>query len=198
MAFGSWSQSSFVGMVKSLKKKANIKINRAKILGLILTFVLFGLLLLWNSGRALSLKTRTEQLGFGHKFGLYETEFKDDGEIFYWTREYGGFPLSIDKPYIVIPMHASHPDIKKNPVKVKIFLIKDFFKQKVKLGEIILTDTDWQSYVFDVSKEIDKEVILLLKVSRTWIPIEIKGTPDPRNLGVAVGEIRFTEDNNPF
>jgi len=176
------------------RKKDAAKI--AKFSGVIFAFLLFGFMLLWNSSRSLSLSTRTDQLGLEPKFGLYEAEFRDDGGIFYWTREYGGFPIAINKPYIVIPIHAAHPNIGKDPVKVKIFLIKDFFKQKVKLGEIILTDTDWQTYVFDVSEEVDKEVILLMEVSRTWIPIKIKGTPDPRNLGVAVGEIKLTDSKD--
>jgi len=32
---------------------------------------------------------------------------------------------------------------------------------------------------------------LLIKVSRTWRPLKVLGTPDPRNLGVAVGKITF-------
>jgi len=43
-------------------------------------------------------------------------------------------------------------------------------------------------------EEVNQEVILLFKVSRTWNPLKVLGTPDPRNLGVAVGKIRFKEN----
>jgi hypothetical protein len=44
-----------------------------------------------------------------------------------------------------------------------------------------------------MQEEVGEEVILLFKVSRTWNPLKVQGTPDPRNLGVAVGQIEFRE-----
>jgi hypothetical protein len=38
--------------------------------------------------------------------------------------------------------------------------------------------------------------MLLFKVNRTWQPLRVLGTPDPRNLGVAVGEIKFEGPSN--
>ncbi len=101
--------------------------------------------------------------------------------------------IKIEKPVIQIPLLASHPDIMKNPVKVKIFLIKDFFKQKKQLDEIVLTQSTWKIYEYHVPEEVNQEVILLLKVSRTWNPLKVLGTPDPRNLGVAIGKIDLRE-----
>ena len=99
--------------------------------------------------------------------------------------------IKIEKPVIEIPLLASHPDIRKNPVKVKIFIIKDFFKKKKLLGEIILTESIWKTYKYSIPEEVGQEVILLIKVSRTWNPLKTLGTPDPRNLGVARGKIEF-------
>ena len=41
---------------------------------------------------------------------------------------------------------------------------------------------------------MNEKVILLFKVNRTWNPLKVLGTPDPRNLGVAIGEIKFRKE----
>jgi hypothetical protein len=154
---------------------------------------LFGGVHLWNSTHSLSLKSRTELLGLKQDFGFYQHEKTNDGKEFRWTRSYGGLTLKIEKPVIAIPLLASHPDIQKKPVKVKIYLVKDFFKHKKLLDEVTLTQSVWKTYEYDVAQEVGEEVILLLKVNRTWNPLKMFGTPDPRNLGVAVGKIEFED-----
>jgi len=163
-----------------------------KILSIIL-IVLFSGVHLWNSTHSLSLKGRTEQLDLKQNFGLYQKEKTNDGKEFNWTRSYGGLTIKIEKPVIEIPLLASHPDVRKNPVKVKIYLIKDFFKKKKLLAEIIVPESIWKTYEYEVPEEVNQEVILLIKVSRTWNPQKVLGVPDPRNLGVAVGKIRFKD-----
>ncbi len=155
--------------------------------------VLYSVVHTWNSIHSQSLKSRTEELGLDQNFGLYQKEKTHDGMQFQWTRGYGGMTIKIEKPVIEIPLLASHPDIRKNPVKVKIYLIKDFFKQKELLGEIILSKSIWKTYEYYIPEEVDQEVILLVKVSRTWNPLRAFGTSDPRNLGVAVGKIGFKD-----
>lgn len=164
-----------------------------KILSLVL-IILFGGVHLWNSTHSLSLKSRTEQFGLKQNFGFYKIEKNDEGREFRWTRGYGGVTIKIDRPVMEIPLLASHPDIRKKPVKVKIYLIKDFFKQKKLLDEIILTESVWKTYEYHIPEEVNQEVILLFKVSRTWNPLKVLGTPDPRNLGVAIGKIQFKEN----
>jgi len=149
---------------------------------------------LWNSTHSLSLKSRTEQLGLVQDFGFYQLEKTEDGREFRWTRSYGGVTIKVEKPVIEIPLLASHPDIMKHPVKVKIFLVKGLFKQKKLLDEITLNQSMWKTYEYSIPEEVNQEAILLLKVSRTWNPQKTLGTPDPRNLGVAIGEIRFKEN----
>lgn len=148
----------------------------------------------WNSTHSLSLKARTEQLGLVQEFGLDKPETTADGREFRWTREYGGMPIKIEKPVMVIPIHASHPDIRQKPIQVKFILVKNFFKQKKLLKEITLSQSYWQDVTLGFPKEdIGQDAILLLKVSRTWNPLKVKGVPDPRNLGVAVGKITFRD-----
>jgi len=145
----------------------------------------------WNSTHSLSLKKRSEEFGLKQQFGLGELEGTDEGRAFRWTGKAAGMTIRIEKPVILIPLLASHPDIKNNPVVVKIYFIKDFFKEQFLLGEIVMTKEEWQIYEFDLFNELDQDVILLFEVSRTWNPLKALGTPDPRNLGVAVGSIQF-------
>ena len=166
-----------------------------KIFSLVLVLIFSGLHL-WNSTHSLSLKNRTQLLDLKQNFGLYRLEKTQDGREFRWTRGYGGLTIKIEKPVIEIPMLASHPDIEKNPLRVKIYLIKDFFKEKRMLDEVVLTENSWKTYEYYVPEEVNRQAILLFKVSRTWNPLKTFGTPDPRNLGIAIGEIKFKTLNH--
>jgi hypothetical protein len=147
----------------------------------------------WNSTHSLSLKSRTESLGLEQNFGLYPQETTKDGLNFQWTREYGGLALKVNGPMLHLPLLASHPGIESNPVKVKIYIIQELFSSKTLLGEKVISDNTWQSFTFPVEEFMGKEVILLVKTNRTWNPYKVKGDPDPRDLGVAMGTICFRE-----
>ncbi len=189
-----------VGLLFAMSKgetKTNSNIyfsQKFKIVSLALILIFSGLQL-WNSTRSLSLKNRTKQYGFTQIFGLYPLEKTEDGREFRWTRWYGGMTIHIESPVIRIPIHASHPNIEKNPVKVKIYLIKNFFKEKRLLEEVVLFENSWKTYEYFIPEDVNQQAILLFKVSRTWNPLKTYGTSDPRNLGIAVGEISFKKQN---
>jgi hypothetical protein len=161
---------------------------------LIISVGIFGGLHLWNSVHSLSLKHRTEKLNIEQIFGFYQHEKTVDGREFRWTRSYGGLALRVEKPVILIPLHASHPDISNKPVKVKVYIIKDFFAQKRLLDEIVINTNSWNTYQYSLPECIGQDIILLLRVNRTWNPLKTRGSPDPRNLGVALGRIEFIDD----
>jgi hypothetical protein len=180
-------------MEKKHEEKTFFKKNF--IIFVILLITIFSVSYLWNSTHSLSLKSRTKQLGIKQNFGLYPTEKTDDGREFNWTKNYGGITIQIEKPVIEIPLHASHPDIRENPVKVKIYLLKNFFKKTQLLDEIIIKTKSWDVFKFHIPEELNQEVILLFKISRTWNPQKVLGVPDPRDLGVAVGKIHFKNNS---
>jgi len=155
--------------------------------------LIFTVVHLWNSTHSLSLANRTKEIGIKQDFGFYQLEKTADGHEFRWTRGYGGTTIKVENPVIEIPLLASHPEIQKKPVKVKIYIVKNFFKEKKLLDEVILNRSIWKEYEYHLPEEVGREVILLFKVSRTWIPLKVLGTPDPRKLGVAVGKIRFRD-----
>lgn len=159
--------------------------------GLILATA-FSAIHFWNSTHSLSLESRTMKYDLNREFGLDKLEKTADGREFRWTREYGGIPVKLEKPALLLPIHASHPDIQQKPIHIKFYLVEDFFKHKTFLKEITLLRNEWQDVALSVPPEnIGQEAILLLKINRTWNPLKTKGVPDPRNLGVAIGKIEF-------
>jgi hypothetical protein len=173
----------------SVKRAEGKPIRRRLPFAVTAVILVFGSVHLWNSTHSLSLQSRTEKLGLIQDFGLYAPEKTLDGREFRWTREYGAVPVTIDKPVLSVPILSNHPDIAKNPVIVRFFLVKELFKSERLLKEITLTDNAWRIVELPVAEEIGRQAILLLKISRTWNPQKVSGVPDPRNLGVAVGKV---------
>ena len=75
-------------------------------------------------------------------------------------------------------------------------MVTDFFKHKTLLKEIVLSDSVWKDYTFHLPHMTGKDVFLLFNINRTWNPQKALGVPDPRHLGIAIGDIRF-RDNTP-
>jgi O-antigen ligase len=155
--------------------------------------VVFGGFSLWSAGHSLSLEVQRQRLGLNRAFGLFEKEQTREGMAFRWTGRYGGLPVTIEQRHMELSLLASHPDIQSRPVKVSLYLLKGFFRQKIPLGEVLLTRPVWRSFVYSVPWVGEDDVILFIKVSRTWNPLKTSGAPDPRNLGVAIGPIYFRE-----
>jgi len=191
-----WLMVALIFSLWRLEDKAEEKTlfsRNAKIL-IVLFAIIFSAVHLWNSTHSLSLKDRSERFDLKQDFGFYKVEETQDGTKFRWTKGSGGLMMTIEKPVIEIPLLASHPDLEINPVRLKILLIKDFFKQKRLLADFMIREPVWKTYTYPLPEEVGQEVILLFKVSRTWNPLEAKGLPDPRNLGVALGQIQFREE----
>jgi O-antigen ligase len=160
------------------------------ILGLLLILT-FGAVHLSNSAGPLSLETRTKDLHLSQDFGLDRVEKTANGLEFRWSQKSAGLAVRIEKSTLGIPLLASHPDIQKNPVKVRLYLVKNFFREKKLLDVITIREESWKTYRYSLAEDKGQEVILMFKVSRTWNPLKTLGSPDPRNLGVAIGKIEF-------
>ncbi|MFW6140923.1 MAG: hypothetical protein ACOC5S_06175, partial [Acidobacteriota bacterium] len=167
--------------------------KKFKITGLMVVLI-FTCFQLWNSTHSLSLEHRTEMLGLDQSFGFYDTEITKTEKELRWSKKNCALSIKIEKPVMEIPLMASHPDIRENPVRVKIFLIKDFFREKRLLDEIVLTESSWKTVEYPVPHEVNSQVILLFKVSRIWNPWKASKAPDTRNLGIALGEIQFSSE----
>jgi hypothetical protein len=160
---------------------------------MLMAIMVFSGIHLWNSTHSLSLKTRTKTLGIIQDFGMDKVENTADGREFRWTREYGGIPLKISKPVLVVPIQSAHPDIVKNPLKIQFVLVKELFKHQRLIKETTIIDNNWKNFELSVSADLGQDAILLIKVSRTWNPKKVFGVNDSRNLGVAVGKIEYRD-----
>ncbi len=158
------------------------------------SFVLFAISLLLSSLRSLSLEQRTRKFALQQNFGFYQQEMTAEGRPFRWTGRSAGLTLIIEKPVIKVPLMASHPDMVRSPVKVRVFLVQSLFRRKRLLAEIDFNRSRWIDCEFLAGPEAGQEAMLLFKVSRTWNPRKTTGVPDPRNLGIAVGPIEFTDE----
>jgi hypothetical protein len=121
-----------------------------------------------------------------------------DGQPFRWTGGAAGMTVKVNKPIMVIPLLASHPDIDENSVGVRIYTTENLFRTKKLLDEFELKENVWNERRYDFSGKIGSEFMLYFEVSRTWRPKEALDSPDPRSLGIAVGELRFEDTGIPL
>jgi len=171
--------------------KKNKRIRNMVFYSGVCLLTLFGIVGLWQSSHSLSLKSRTELFGIEQAFGFYGQEETEDGRPFQWTGKTAGMTLAIEKPVMRIPLLASHPDLSKEPLRVEIFIVKDFFREKRRLEAITIRENFWKTYRFELDEDIGHQAMILFQVSRTWNPLKTSGIPDARHLGVAVGSIEF-------
>lgn len=154
----------------------------------ILLVFIYGLLHSWNALHSLSLRSRTEEFSLRQDFGFYEWERDNAGRAFRWTKKTAGLTLDNPGPQLILPCLASHPDLEKNPVFLKVYLANAFFKKERLLRRISINQKGWRELTFS-SREIPrKKAYLIFETSRTWRPLESLGQPDPRSLGVAIGK----------
>jgi O-antigen ligase len=166
---------------------ANRRFSRAAIC---LTLV-FGIILLWNSTHSLSLSRRAGKLGWNQYFGLYEIERNQQGLYFQWAKKTSGITLENLGPTLVIPMTASHPDLQKNPVQVKIFLANQNFRIKKLLQEVWMQKPGWIQCEFPVAQFQERTIQLVFKTDRAWQPLKDLKIHDPRRLAIGLGEFWF-------
>ncbi|MFC2163897.1 O-antigen ligase family protein [Acidobacteriota bacterium] len=146
----------------------------------------------WNSLHSLSLQERTRRFNLPQTFGFYQNE-SAAGREFRWTGKSAGITCKVEKPLLIIPIQASHPDIHQNPVLVDIFLTRNLLKEKELLASIELKMPAWQYFRYDLTRELGSEVMIVFRVSRIWQPHKELGTTDKRKLGIAVGKIHFED-----
>jgi O-antigen ligase len=161
-----------------------------KLIFSILIFLFAGVHM-WHNSHSLSINERHEKLGWDLSFGLHQQETDPRGFAFHWTKQQAGICERLFGQLIVIPLRASHPDIEKSPVKVKIFQCDRYFNQVKLFDEVVLTDTSWIYKDYRVSDFEGDKIYLIFETDRVWQPMESLGVPDLRWLAVSIGKIWF-------
>ncbi|MCX7973840.1 MAG: O-antigen ligase family protein [Candidatus Aminicenantes bacterium] len=118
------------------------KLKLAKI-GVIAFLLLFLLVHLFNSLTSLSIPERASRLGWPQDFGFYQWEKDWRGGNFRWAKKEAGLSLPLIGPGAVLSFHASHPDLEKNPLKIRIFLANRWFRKKEEIYSFELRDRGW-------------------------------------------------------
>lgn len=186
-----------IGILFSLTSEKEDKRNESSLKKHLVIFlvILFTAFHVWGTFHDLSMKKRIERFNLSSNFGFYNQEIMQQ-RLFRWTKKNAGLTVHVDKPALRISVLASHPDVQEEPVILELYFIKELFREKRFLDRVIIRKSSWIDLKYDFSGEVGSEGILLFKVSRTWQPIKMIGTPDPRTLGVAVSELKF-EDLKP-
>jgi O-antigen ligase len=151
--------------------------------------VLGGISLIWSSTHSLSLQERTRKYDLRQEFGLGPAEKTQDGMDFRWSGRSAGLTLQIENPTIVIPLLASHPDIRERPVRVRIYITTDLGTKPKLVKELWLAENRWERVPIDVLAYVGRQVLLIFETNRTWNPHKAGVSPDSRNLGLAIGKI---------
>jgi O-antigen ligase len=187
---------------------------RALKLGAMVILILFASSHFFNSLTSLSIPRRTKEFGWKQDFGFYNWEKDWRGFNFRWAKKKAGLTIEQLGPKSILPLLASHPDIEKNPVKVKIYLADDWFRKKRELYSLELKTKEWQLIEIplvdlkDLNESISSDpkfispvkffkkgesqgINLLLETNRDWNPGRVLKIPDPRNIACAVGQIWY-------
>jgi len=177
----------FAYSMKKEKSEVRRRLNPKLKIAAIILVLIFGAAHLWNSTHSLSINHKTEQFGWKKNFGFYEAEKDNRGFLFKWAKKSAGITVDNLGPSLIIPIIASHPDIKKYPVKVKIYKADNYFRKKNLIKEISLTRNDWIDTELSIPELSEKKIHLVFETSRAWQPLKL-GVPDPRWLAIGLGE----------
>lgn len=158
--------------------------------------VFFGMTFFWYSTHSLSIENRTNKFSWDQDFGLYQNEDDERGFVSRWAKKTAGIAEDNLGPRMIIPILASHPDIGKEPVKVRIYSANRYFKTKELLEEMVLKDSLWKDFVYDTSELPKKKIHLVFETDRVWQPLKYLGVPDPRQLAIKIGKIWYVYPKN--
>ncbi|MCX6575175.1 MAG: O-antigen ligase family protein [Candidatus Aminicenantes bacterium] len=181
----------FIGSPSAETKKVRAMKKPSWRMAAVILTISFGTIHLWNSMHSLSLKSQTARFGWNQNFGLYEIEKDPRRFNFRWAKQSAGLTIEALSPSLVIPMRASHPDIEKKPVRVKIFLGDESFRKMTLIQEVVFTKTDWIELEYPVLHPSEKKIYLIVETDRDWQPSKYLGLPDSRSLALALGEAWF-------
>ena len=134
----------------------------------------------WLGHRSLSVMSRAVRASREYVVGAYPAEVLPGSNEYHWTRQAATFEWPVRPGVLVLHVWASHPDIERRPVQVRI---------STPCGVIFdeaLGSNGPVEMAFEVAPH-DTAVEATVGVSRTWRPADvIRATNDRRTLGAAV------------
>ncbi|OGD27023.1 MAG: hypothetical protein A2Y56_10280 [Candidatus Aminicenantes bacterium RBG_13_63_10] len=193
--FGFWILAAMIyafpqpsGFPRSEERKRS---PRPVIVAAALAVLAFGAVHLWNSAHSLSISSRTREFGWPQDFGLYAEEKDEAGFSFRWTRRTAGLAVAGLGQEVVLPVLASHPDLERKPVTLKVFAATRDFRKLSLIREVVLRTRSWGEVSWRRTRGEGSESYILLETDRAWLPKRAIGADDSRSLAVAVGVAWF-------
>jgi putative inorganic carbon (HCO3(-)) transporter len=118
--------------------------------------------------------------------GLYKEVFEEKGKEYRWGEKVVMIPLEVKGKWINIPIWFGNPDIKKHPVKAKIFVNRRI------IDHLDFKDNDWHTLQYPIQNMEAPEIFLKIEVSRTWNPYLMGVRHETRDLGPALGKVYWS------
>jgi hypothetical protein len=134
------------------RERGRLFILRPRLFMILIT-ILFIFSHFFASFTELSLVRRTRDFGWLQDFGFYNWEKDWRGFDFRWAKKKAGLALERLGSQAVLMVHASHPDIEKNPVKLKVYQANDWFKKEKELFSLEIKDKQWHQIEIDLENE---------------------------------------------
>jgi hypothetical protein len=138
----------------------------------------------------------TEKFGWRQNFGLYPLEKDERGFLFQWGGKTAGIVEANLGPVMTVPVKASHPDIGKKPVRVRVYSADRYFRKGALVKELVLKESRWVNFWHRPSSSSEDLVRLIFEADRAWQPLKDLGAPDPRWLGMGLGMIFYKYPKN--
>ena len=174
---------------ESTSPKKSIKPFSFAIALILVIFTAANLAISWKS---LSIPERTKKFGWSQDYGFYNWEKDKRGMDFRWAKKEAGLRIKVLGLKIGLLVHASHPNIEKNPVELKIYLADDWFRKKKLLRTFEFKDRSWHRLEIPINGVDGTNFInFRFEASRDWHPGRTLNIPDPRKISFALAEIFF-------
>lgn len=163
---------------------------------LLLFCLLYGVLHFAFPGRSLSIEAFTNEFGVRQDFGLYPMEMDNRGVSFQWTRKSAGVAVPSLGKSLVVPLGIAHPQVGRQPVRVRISLADRFFNPKALIKEVMFEQKGWQDVLLEVPPAERETVHLVIETDRVWQPRKSGISADPRSLAVELSRpwFRYPKD----
>lgn len=170
-----------------------MKTYKIKVLFVIIVVILFSVYIYFNyfsSVNLLSIDEKYRFLGLNRQnvYGFYDNEKLESGLDFNWTSNKALKRVKIEGNKIIILVFCLKPNIKEEPVTVKIFFdnkMVDEFNIKDHSVRYLRYD------IIDMGYKMGEFLDVKFEVDKLWSPTEYDLSEDTRELGIGVGNIVF-------
>ncbi|NQT66646.1 MAG: O-antigen ligase family protein [Actinobacteria bacterium] len=173
--------------INKLKNNNSYSIQNKNIsvkISFIIIIIIFAVNLLISSFGELSTNIKQVIYGWENKYGFYQ-EINIDGEECRLTSIDASEVLEKKGSKITLPIKALNPDIKSNPLYVKIY-INNYLIKTIKFD-----DYKWHDVIIDLRNIERNKFTLTIVCSRSWIPTEWGFSLSKKELGILIGKEKF-------